>query len=295
MKPFAAYNPCIVTDDDLAMSAQTISSQMMKARPIAVFDSGVGGISVLKHIHALLPHEQLLYVADSKYAPYGNKTPAEIQARCFEIADFLIAQGAKALVVACNTATAAAIGALRAKYSLPIVGMEPAVKPAAAASKNGIIGVLATTGTLQSAQFAALLENYGRNVKVVTQACVGLVECVERGELDSDNTLALLQQYCQPLLDAGADTIVLGCTHYPFVRPLIEQVVGSQVVLIDTGAAVAKFLHKRLLESDLLAEVNSFQVSPEVDVTFWTNSTAAHAQQVVAQLWGKDVNALNTI
>ena len=253
-------------------------------RPIAVFDSGVGGISVLQHIHALLSHEQLLYVADSKYAPYGNKTPAEIQARCFEIADFLIAKDAKAIVVACNTATAAAIGAMRAKYTLPIFGMEPAVKPAAAASKNGIIGVLATTGTLKSAQFAGLLQSYGHNVKIVTQACVGLVECIERGELNSENTLQLLQRYCQPLLDEGADTIVLGCTHYPFVRPLIERVVGTDVALIDTGAAVARYLQKRLSELGLLS--TNQQVA---EVKFWTNSEAANASQVIAQLWGANV------
>ena len=258
--------------------------------PIGVFDSGVGGISVLKHIHTLLPHENLLYVADSKYAPYGSRTPTEITARCFEIADFLIAQNAKALVVACNTATAAAIDAMRAKYDLPdfiipIIGMEPAVKPAAEASKNGIIGVLATVGTLKSAQFAALLENYGRNVEVVTQACVGLVECVERGELDSQNTLQLIQQYCKPLIDEGADTIVLGCTHYPFVRPLIEQVVGADVALIDTGAAVAKYLQKRLQELDLLNGVNE-----KSTVTFYTNSEAENAKQVINQLWGEPVD-----
>ena len=255
--------------------------------PIGVFDSGVGGISVLKHIHTLLPRENLLYVADSKYAPYGSRTPAEITARCFEIADFLIAQNAKALVVACNTATAAAIDAMRAKYDLPdfiipIIGMEPAVKPAAEASKNGIIGVLATVGTLKSAQFSALLESYGRNVEVVTQACVGLVECVERGELDSQNTLQLIQQYCKPLIDEGADTIVLGCTHYPFVRPLIEQVVGKDVALIDTGAAVAKYSQKRLQELDLLNSVNE-----KSTVTFYTNSEAENAKQVINQLWGQ--------
>ena len=256
-------------------------------RPIGVFDSGVGGISVLKHIHVLLPHEDLLYVADSKYAPYGSRTPAEITARCFEIADFLIAQNAKALVVACNTATAAAIDALRAKYDLPgfnipIIGMEPAVKPAAEASKNGIIGVLATVGTLKSAQFAALLETYGRNVEVVTQACVGLVECVERGELENQSTLQLIQQYCKPLIDEGADTIVLGCTHYPFVRPLIEQAVGTKVALIDTGAAVANYLQKRLAELNLLTE------SKEIaNVTFYTNSEAENAKQVINQLWGQ--------
>jgi glutamate racemase len=268
------------------MSAQTIKSNETSddkyaEKPIAVFDSGVGGISVLKHIHALLPNEQLLYVADSKYAPYGNKTPAEIQSRCFEIADFLIAKDAKALVVACNTATAAAIDAMRDKYALPIIGMEPAVKPAAEASRNGIIGVLATTGTLKSAQFAALLESYGRNVKVVTQACVGLVECVERGELDTANTKALVQQYCAPLLAEGADTIVLGCTHYPFIKPLIEQAVGSKVVIIDTGAAVAKYLQKKLAEQHLLATTNA-----EENVVFWTNSKAENAAQVIEALWG---------
>ena len=260
-------------------------------RPIGVFDSGVGGISVLKHIHTLLPHEDLLYVADSKYAPYGSRSPAEITERCFEIADFLIAKDAKALVVACNTATAAAIDAMRAKYDLPsfnipIIGMEPAVKPAAEASKNGIIGVLATVGTLKSAQFAALLENYGRNVEVVTQACVGLVECVERGELSNPSTLELIQQYCKPLIDEGADTIVLGCTHYPFVRPLIEQVVGTEVALIDTGAAVAKYLQKRLQALGLLDGAKEKSA-----VTFYTNSDAENAKQVISQLWGQPTEA----
>lgn len=282
-----AYNLSIVTDDNLAMSAQIIKSS---EKPIAVFDSGVGGISVLKHIHALLPYEQLLYVADSKYAPYGNKTPEKIRSRCFEIADFLIAKDAKALVVACNTATAAAIDALRARYSLPIIGMEPAVKPAAAATRNGVIGVLATVGTLKSAQFAALLESYGRNVEVVTQACVGLVECIERGELSSDNTFKLLERYCQPLLDKGADTIVLGCTHYPFVRRLIEQIVGPDIVLIDTGAAVANHLQNRLFELDVLAKVKTPNTNPIADVTFWTNSEAANAKQVITQLWGSSAN-----
>ena len=274
--------------------------QPLSSRPIGVMDSGVGGISVLKHVHALLPHENLIYFADSKYAPYGNKTPAEITARCFEIADFLIAENAKALVVACNTATAAAIDAMREKYNLPdvnfpIIGMEPAVKPAAEASKNGVIGVLATVGTLKSAQFAALLESYGRNVKVVTQACVGLVECIERGELGKPETKALIRQYCLPLLAEGADTIVLGCTHYPFVKDVIREIVGTEISLIDTGAAVAKQLKRQLKEKGLLSrrqeKVTSHQ-TPKVD--FWTNSEAENAQQVIESLWGKrtEVNML---
>lgn len=258
------------------------------ACPIGVFDSGVGGISVLKHIHTLLPNEDLMYVADSKFAPYGNKTPEFIQERALWITDFLIGKGAKALVVACNTATAAAVDLLRQKYHLPIIGMEPAVKPAAAASKTGVIGVLATSGTLKSAQFAALLDHYGQQVEVVTQACHGLVECVERGELDSTATQDLLASYVQPLIAAGADTIVLGCTHYPFVRILIENLVGDDVVLIDTGAAVAKELKRRLEDARLLnAETQIGQVG------FWSNSTHADAEDIVMRLWGKRVGFSN--
>ena len=253
-------------------------------RPIGVFDSGVGGISVLKHVHTLLPHEDLLYVADSLHAPYGNKSREEITARCIEIADFLIAKNVKALVVACNTATAAAIDVLRAKYDCPIIGMEPAVKAAVLASQNGIIGVLATVGTLKSAQFAALLENYGRNVIVVTQACVGLVECIERGEIELPDTKALISQYCKPLIDEGADTIVLGCTHYPFVKEVIQNVVGKEITLIDTGAAVAKQLKRQLKEKSLL-----FGSKEKTEVTFWTNGNAENAQDVTEKLWGKKV------
>jgi len=279
--PQTVYNTAIVTDAGLVMNAHPNNTN---ARPIAVFDSGVGGISVLKHIHQLLPNENLLYVADSIHAPYGNKSAAEIQARCFAIAEFLIAKDAKALVVACNTATAAAIDQMRAKYSLPIIGMEPAVKPAAEASRSGIIGVLATTGTLQSAQFAALLESYGRNVEVVTQACVGLVECVERGELSQESTRALVKRYCQPLLDEGADSIVLGCTHYPLLKSLIQEVVGADVVLIDTGAAVASQLKSRLLKEGLLADVDQI-----ASINFWSNSDSANAEKVIAQLWGEPI------
>lgn len=265
-----------------SLSLNLTQMKQLAAQPIGVFDSGVGGISVLHHIHTLLPHEHLLYVADSKHAPYGNKTPQQIQSRCFEITDFLIANRAKAIVVACNTATAAAIDDMRAKYSLPIFGMEPAVKPAAEASKNGIIGVLATVGTLKSAQFAGLLESYGRNVEVVTQACVGLVECIERGELNAENTLHLLQQYCQPLLDEGADTVVLGCTHYPFVKSHIQRIVGENVTLIDTGLAVAKHLQNRLGAMHMLADRDQ-----NGEVKFWTNSAATEAEAVIEMLWGK--------
>ena len=251
---------------------------------IGVFDSGVGGISVLKHIAELLPHERLLYVADSKFAPYGNKSPELIRERVDTIARFLIRQNAKALVVACNTATAAAAHYLRARYPLPIVVMEPAVKPAAAETKTGVIGVLATSGTVKSAQFAALLEKYGQQVQVVTQACHGLVECIERGDLDGTEIRTLLQQYLQPLLDANADTIVLGCTHYPFVRSLIAELAGESITLIDTGAAVARHLKNRLAAMGLLT---AHALQPEIQ--FWSNSDDQQASQVIAQLWGRPV------
>ncbi|MCB5191409.1 glutamate racemase [Methylobacillus arboreus] len=251
---------------------------------IGVFDSGVGGLSVLRHIRGLLPHENLLYFADSRHAPYGAKSQAYIIDRSREITHFLLAQGAKAIVVACNTATAAAIHALRQEFHIPIIGMEPAVKPAAAATRSGVVGVLATTGTLQSAQFAALLENYGKNIKVETQACVGLVECIERGDLSAGATRALVAQYVIPLMEAGADTIVLGCTHYPFVKPLIAEIAGEEVVLIDTGSAVARQLRHRLQEDGLLSE-NRLQGT----TICWSNSPEKEAQQLIKHLVGEDV------
>lgn len=259
--------------------------------PIGVFDSGVGGISVLKHIRELMPHEDLIYVADSKNAPYGNQTPEFIQERSFNLAEFLLGQGVKALVVACNTATAAAVAGLRERYpDLPIIAMEPAVKPAVEATKTGVVGVLATTGTLKSAQFAALLDHYGQGVQVVTQACIGLVECVEKGELSGASTMALLKQYVQPLLEARADTIVLGCTHYPFVRTLIEELVGEDVVLIDTGAAVAKHLKSRLQENQLLCDS---EVAGHI--SFWSNNEAADTEKVISALWGDQVSVARLI
>ena len=209
---------------------------MSSEAPVGVFDSGVGGLSVLREIRARLPGESLLYVADSGHVPYGEKSPEYIRERCRQIADFFLEQGAKALVLACNTATAAAVAELRERHpGLPIVGMEPAVKPAAAATRSGTVGVLATTGTLKSARFAALLDRFAGDVRVITQPCPGLVECVEQGALDAPATRALLDAFVQPLLAAGCDTLILGCTHYPFLKPLLRQLVPAQVELIDTG------------------------------------------------------------
>jgi len=250
---------------------------------IGVFDSGVGGLSVLKHIRAQLPRHRLLYVADSGHVPYGDKTPDYIRERSLALTRFLLGEGAAAVVIACNTATAAAAATLRARFEIPIIGMEPAVKPAVAATKSGVIGVLATVGTLESARFAALLEQYAGDIEIITQACPGLVEQVEAGELDSAATRVLIERYTQPLLARGADTLVLGCTHYPFLKSLITAVVGSAVTLIDTGEAVARQVVRRLPAAASAAHEDT------PTEKFWSTGDVASAHGIVSQLWGRRV------
>lgn len=257
----------------------------MSEAPVGVFDSGVGGLSVLGEISRLLPNESLLYVADCGHIPYGEKSPAFIRERCRRVADFFHQRQAKALVVACNTATVAAAAELRERYpAWPIVGMEPAVKPAAAATRSGVVGVLATTGTLQSAKFAALLDRFASDVRVVTQPCPGLVELIETSNLHSPQLRQLLAGYVEPLLAAGCDTLILGCTHYPFLRPLLAQMVPPEVILIDTGAAVARQLQRLLEQQHLLA------AGPPAEVQFWTSASPENFRNVLPQLWKKSGN-----
>ena len=186
---------------------------MNPRQPIGVFDSGVGGLSVLREIRRELPHEDLLYVADCGHAPYGDKPLAAIESRAVAITEFLLAQGAKTVVVACNTATGAAARVLRSRYPVPIVAMEPAVKPAVERTRSGVVGVLATRQTLASQTFAALLDRIDHCTRILPQPCPGLVERVESGDLDGAPTRTLLTGFLQPLLARGADTLVLGCTH----------------------------------------------------------------------------------
>lgn len=241
---------------------------------------------MLHHIRAALPDANLIYVADSGHVPYGDKSPAYIESRSLTLTRFLVSQGAEAIVIACNTATAAAAHTLRVKFSkLPIVAMEPAVKPAVAATTNGVVGVLATVGTLESARFAALLGKFASGVKVVTQGCPGLVEVVERGDLHSNEARRLIERYTEPLLKQAADTIILGCTHYPFLAPLIREVVGEEVALIDTGAAVAREL-KRRVDAELPPRVTAGVTGTE---TFHTSGDAEQAARIMSGLWGKEV------
>ena len=232
---------------------------MASSSPIGIFDSGVGGLSVLRHIRAQLPHEHLLYFADTACAPYGDKSELVLAERALAIAGFLVAQGAKALVVACNTATVAAIALLRAHYpAMPIVGVEPGLKPAAALTRNGKVGVMATEATLAGAKFLLLREQISLNspAQFLLQGCPGLADQIESGALDSAATLAMLERFVLPLLAQGADTLVLGCTHYPFVQAAIAAIAAragaGELVLVDTGDAVARHLARQLAAAGLL-------------------------------------------
>ncbi|MGR8981819.1 MAG: glutamate racemase [Gammaproteobacteria bacterium] len=252
--------------------------------PIGVFDSGVGGLSVLREIRRQLPAENLIYVADSAHAPYGDKSQEFIAARSFAIARFFLTCGAKALVVACNTASGAAVAELRSRITLPIIAMEPAIKPAALQTRSGVIGVLATRRTLASHNFVKLFERYGADVEILPQACPGLVEQVEAGELSSAKTRSLIESYVAPLVSRGADTLVLGCTHYPFLRTVIQETAGPEIAVIDSSEAVARQLRRRLEAHDLLAgsEEPGFE-------QFWTSADPAKAGPVIAQLWRRGV------
>lgn len=264
--------------------------EKLSSQVIGVFDSGVGGLSVLQHIRLLLPDEHLIYIADSAHVPYGNKSPEYIEQRSLALARFLIEHGADAIVIACNTATAAAVSSLRNRFSIPIVGMEPAVKPAVSATRSGVVGVLATIGTLESARFAALLERYGEEVEIVTQGCPGLVEQVELGELKSDRTRELIVRFTAPLLARGADTLILGCTHYPFLAPLIRDVVGDQVVLVDTGAAVARQLQRRIKTELPMRSKPVIDTGNNPRAQFFTSAEPAQAARIMSALWGESVS-----
>jgi len=258
---------------------------MLNPHAIGMFDSGMGGLSVLREVRRLLPHENLVYYADNAHCPYGSQTEAFVRRRALHITDLLLHQGAKLLVVACNTASIAALDHLRDVYpAIPIVGMEPAVKPAAAATRNRRIGVLATTVTLHGDRFSSLLRRYAQDVEVVTLPGIGLVERVEAGLLDTPETLDQLRELLTPFREADVDTVVLGSTHYPFLRPAIAQVLGPDVTLIDTGAAVARRVNYLLQKHDLA----TLSTTPGGEV-YYTSGDADALAPVMARLLGRPV------
>jgi glutamate racemase len=258
---------------------------MQNSYPIGVFDSGVGGLSVLRDIRKELWNEDLLYVADSFHAPYGDKSAEFVEARSIAIAQFLVNQQVKAMVVACNTATSAAVAELRTRFSIPIVAMEPAVKPAVEKTQSGVVGVLATRRTVSSENFLNLLERFGAGVDIIVQPCPGLVEQVEVGDFSGDKTRSLIEQYIFPLLERGADTIVLGCTHYPFLHSLIQAMAGPGVAIIDPGEAIARELRRRLEQANLLSCEERLGME-----WFWSSDSPDNAQALISHLWQAEVD-----
>lgn len=255
---------------------------------IGIFDSGVGGLSVAKEIQQQLPSECLVYVADSGYSPYGEKSPEFIANRSLKIACFLKNQGAKAIVVACNTATAHSVEVLRSEIKLPVIGIEPGIKPAIGLSRSGYVGVIATEQTVKSLRFLNLVAQFNSGGNIEVTACPGLVEQVEALDLASSTTRELIKGYLVPLLDKGIDTLILGCTHYVFLKPVIKEVVGSNVEIVCTGRAVAKELARRLGEAELQRTTNEIQ-----PLQCFTSGDLSVSSEVIAALWEGDIRVEN--
>jgi glutamate racemase len=258
---------------------------------VGVFDSGVGGLSVLPALRAALPAARLLYVADSGHAPYGERDEAFIVARAQHIAAFLRARGAQLLVVACNTATAAAVEALRQAHpALPVVGIEPGLKPAVALTRHGRVGVMATTGTLASRKFQRLLAAQPAHVSFHLQPCPGLALAIERGDLRSAELQAVVQRHCAPLREAGCDVVVLGCTHYPFAAPLIREALPG-VVLVDTAEAVARQTARLAAGLQTAAATPPAAMAPQPPLQLWSSGDPAQLGAFVRRWLAWEVEA----
>jgi len=256
---------------------------MARGRPIGIFDSGVGGLSVAREIRRTLPAEDLLYVADTAYCPYGDRPLEEVRTRALAVGRYLERAGAKLVVAACNTASGAALEQLRQALAVPVVGLEPAVKTGAAVTRNRKLGVMATAGTLASARFARLVRDHAHGVEVVPQPCPGLADLVEEGHFDGERLQAWLEQLTQPLKRAGVDTVVLGCTHYAFVSEPIARVLGPAVQLVDSAPAIARRT-EHLLRGDAGRRTNGSGT-----FTVLTTGDPRAVALVVARLWGAAV------
>jgi glutamate racemase len=248
----------------------------MTQKPIGLFDSGIGGTSIWKEVVKLLPNEHTIYLADSKNAPYGEKTTEEIISLSIKNTEFLISKGCKIVIVACNTATTNAIDYLRATYPISFIGIEPAIKPAALLSKTGAIGILATKGTLTSKLFEKTANEYTKNITKIEQDGEGLVPLIEAGKLNSNETVTLLTTYLKPMLNFNIDHLVLGCTHYPYLIPEIKNILGEHVKIIDSGEAVAKQTKAVLEKNNLLS--NSTLKSNHL---FYINTSKAVLEQFI--------------
>ena len=223
-------------------------------KPIGIFDSGVGGTSILKEIHALLPNENIIYLADSKNAPYGDRSSEEIKSLSVKNTEFLLMKECKIIVVACNTATTNAIASLRSQYDTPFVGIEPAIKPAALQTKTNTVGILATKGTLSSSLFHKTSNLFASDIEVIEQIGDGIVRLIEDGKLESQDMVDLLQAYLDPMVKAKIDYLVLGCTHYSYLIPLLKEMLPDSVTIIDSGEAVARQTKHLLIKNGLVSD-----------------------------------------
>ncbi|NJX15843.1 glutamate racemase [Tamlana crocina] len=250
----------------------------MSKQPIGIFDSGVGGTSIWKEIHALMPYEHSIYLADSKNAPYGPKGKKAITELSIKNTEYLIEQGCKIIVVACNTATTNAIDYLRANYPVPFIGIEPAIKPAALQTQTHAVGILATEGTLSSELFHKTSLLFAKNITVLEQTGDGIVELIETGQLHSEEMKTLLKLYLQPMIDANIDYLVLGCTHYPYLIPILIDLLPKHLKIIDSGQAVAKQT-KSVLEQHAL--LNASTTTP--NIKFFTNGNPQIMQSLIPE------------
>lgn len=257
---------------------------MQNDNPIGLFDSGVGGTSIWKEIHQLLPNENTIYLADSKHAPYGVKSKEEIIELSFKNTEFLLEKNCKLIVVACNTATTNAIKELRTKYDVPFIGIEPAIKPAANHSKTNIIGILATKGTLNSDLFHEKVQSY-TNVKIIEQIGDGLVQLIENGNIETPEMKTLLEHYLNPMIKQNIDYLVLGCSHYPYLIPEIQKILPQKIKIIDSGEAVAKQTKSILEQKKLMKE------SKENYQIFYTNSNPTVLKNILG--FEKDISYLD--
>lgn len=255
----------------------------MSNAPIGIFDSGLGGLSVAREVRNLLPAEDILYLADTAFCPYGGRPAEQICARSLLVTERLLAGGAKATVVACNSASAAALEPLREAVDTPVIGLEPALKPAARTSPTGRVGIMATEATLRAERFDRLVENHGKGVQIFAQACPGLVEHVERGETTGPALEATLTGLLEPLRQARVDTIVLGCTHYPFLRDAITRLMGPEVRVMDSGAAVARQVERVLAASSALRHEGQGRFK------LLTTGDAATVSPIAERLWGEEL------
>jgi len=281
---------CLTVSSHLEKQKNDLKKIKVVDKFIGVFDSGVGGLSIMKELIIKLPEENFLYIADQKRIPYGTKSQNEIRNFSEKITRFLLAKGAKCIVISCNTASAAALSYLRKEFpNIPFIGIEPAIKPAAEKTKTKKIGVLATKGTFESERYTSLIERFANGIEILANPCIGLVELIEKGKIEHKETIELLSKILNPMILKGIDSIVLGCTHYPFIQPILERMLPKNVIIINPASAVAHHTRNRLAKLNILVNQEKRKVQ------FYTTGNSIYFQEQIKKLLQIDrkVNKLN--